>query len=135
MSFGFGLHVMAALAFNSGQRLRSVDLADSVGANPVTIRRVLGQLAAANLVENEPGPNGGSMLARPAERISILDIHQAVGEPELMEGHTKDPQEFCPVSRCMPDIFSHVNSVVLAAASPTLGALTLQDLVDSQIRA
>ena len=44
MSFGTGLHIMLALAYNPGVRLSSTALASSIDANPVTIRRVISEL-------------------------------------------------------------------------------------------
>ncbi|MGB8223422.1 MAG: Rrf2 family transcriptional regulator, partial [Polyangiales bacterium] len=108
MSFGTGLHVMVALAYNPGVRLSSADLASSIDANPVTVRRVVGELAAAGLVDTQPGPGGGAMLARAASKISIQDIYEALGEPPFIEGHSKQPQTRCVVSVCMPKVFDRL---------------------------
>jgi len=135
MSFGTGLHVMLALAYNPGVRLSSLDLASSMGANPVTVRRVVSQLAAAGLVDTQPGPGGGAMLARPADRITVGHVHEALGRPPFIEGHRKEPQRHCAVSVCMPKVFERLNDAVAKKASPVLRGTTLRSLLDQEVEA
>ena len=135
MSFGTGLHIMLALAYNSGVRLSSADLASSIDVNPVTVRRVISDLTAAGLVDTQTGPGGGAMLARPASRITVQDIYEALGEPPFIEGHTKTPQAHCVVSVCMPQVFARLNDAVTKRATPVLKSTTLQRLVDEDIGA
>ncbi len=133
MSFGTGLHIMLALAYNPGVRLSSNDLASSIDVNPVTVRRVVSDLSASGLVDTQTGPGGGAMLARPASRITVQDIYEALGEPPFIEGHSKAPQAHCAVSACMPRIFEKLNEVVTRKATPVLRKTTLQKLVDEEI--
>lgn len=133
MSFGIGLHAMVALAYNEGKRLPSSALASSIGANAVTVRRILAQLGAAGLVETISGPGGGSCLARAATKITAYDVYEAIGEPPFVTGHTKDPQKVCIVSECMPSIFERLESEVADKAIPVLRKTTLQSLVDQEV--
>lgn len=133
MSFGTGLHIMVALAYNPGVRLSSTDLASSIDVNPVTVRRVISELATAGLVDTQTGPGGGAMLARAANRITVQEIYEALGEPPFIEGHSKAPQAHCVVSACMPNVFDRLNDAVTKKAGPVLRATTLQRLVDEDI--
>ena len=133
MSFGTGLHIMLALAYNPGVRLSSNELASSIDVNPVTVRRVISDLAASGLVDTQTGPGGGAMLARPANRITVQDVYEALGEPPFIEGHSKTPQTHCAVSACMPRIFERLNEAVTRKATPVLRQTTLQKLVDEDI--
>ena len=133
MSFGTGLHIMLALAYNEGERLSSSELASSIDVNPVTVRRVISDLAAFGLVDTQTGPGGGAMLARPASRITVQDIYEALGEPPYIEGHSKDPVAHCEVSVCMPRVFERLNDAVTKKASSVLRKTTLQRLVDEDI--
>lgn len=133
MSFGTGLHIMVALAYNDGIRLPSGDLASSLDVNPVTVRRVISELTAAGLVDTQTGPGGGAMLARPARRITVQEIYQALGEPPFIEGHSKKPQAHCEVSVCMPRVFERLNDAVTKKATPVLRSTTLQQLVDDYV--
>lgn len=125
---------MMALAYNAGSRLSSSQLASSIDANPVTVRRVVSELASAGLVDTQTGPGGGAMLARPANRITVQDIYEALGRPPFIEGHSKEPQRHCIVSVCMPNVFGRLNEAVADKASTVLRGTTLQALVDQEIR-
>ena len=133
MGFGTGLHVMLALAYNPGVRLSSTDLASSIDVNPVTVRRVISDLAASGLVDTQTGPGGGAMLARSANRITVQDIYEALGEPPFIEGHSKAPQAHCAVSACMPKVFDRLNDAVTKKATPVLRGTTLQRLIDEDV--
>lgn len=125
---------MVALAYNEGQRLPSSALAKSIGANAVTVRRILAQLGSAGLVDTVSGPGGGTCLARPAAKITAYDVYEAIGEPPFVTGHSKDPQKICIVSECMPSIFERLENEVAEKALPVLRKTTLQSLVDQQVR-
>ena len=133
MSFWTGLHIMLALAYNPGVRLSSTDLASSVDVNPVTVRRVISELSAAGLVDTQTGPGGGATLARPADRITVQDVYEALGEPPFIEGHSKRPVDHCAVSVCMPRVFHRLNDAVTQKATPVLKKTTLQRLINEDI--
>ena len=135
MSFGTGLHIMVALAYSPGVRLSSADLASSIDVNPVTVRRVISDLAASGLVDTQTGPGGGAMLARSASRITVQDIYEALGEPPFIEGHSNNPMAHCEVSVCMPRVFERLNDAVTKKATSILRGTTLQKLVDEDIGA
>ena len=133
MAFGTGLHIMLALAYNSGLRMSSSDLASSIDVNPVTARRVIADLAASGLVDTQTGPGGGAMLARSASKITVQDIYEALGEPPFIEGHSKDPVKKCAVSVCMPRVVDRLNDEVTKKASTILRKTTLQKLLDEEV--
>ena len=133
MSFGTGLHIMLALAYNEGERLSSSFLASSVDVNPVTARRVIAELAASGLVDTQTGPGGGATLARSASKITVQDVYEALGEPPFIEGHSKDPVAKCEVSVCMPRVFERLNDEVCRKASSVLRKTTLQRLLDAAV--
>ena len=79
--FAVGVHAMA-LAFiaqemRKGKPVTSSAIAAMVGAHPVHVRRVMGTLREAGLVESQPGPTGGWALARDPREISLYDIYHA----------------------------------------------------------
>ncbi len=52
-------------------------IAESVNTNAVVIRRILGMLKNAGLVDMKRG-TGGSYLTKPIEDISLLEVYKAV---------------------------------------------------------
>src|ERR1700678_2698508 len=92
-----GIHVLTALALDCDEALTSEVIAQSVNTNPVVIRRLLGSLREAGLVESKTGVGGGWSLIVDPERITLLDILRAV-EPhsEPFALHHSEPNPECP---------------------------------------
>ncbi len=99
--FTIAIHILTcAVVFDGRERVTSDFLASSIGANPVIIRRILGQLKGAGLVRVARG-SGGTELAKPAEEITFYDIYSAVECVEsgaLFHFHEK-PNPNCPVGK------------------------------------
>ncbi len=73
------LLVILARAARGGERAAtSEQIADSIGTNPVVVRRLVGVLRKAKLVNTKRGIGGGITLARPADKVSIRDAYEAV---------------------------------------------------------
>jgi len=80
-------------------------MAGSVNTNPVVIRRILGMLKKAGLVDVRPGV-GGASLRKDPDRITLLDIYRAVNvteENRLFRIHGK-PNLNCPVGRNIEEV-------------------------------
>ncbi len=95
--FAVAVHTLAALAVSGGKPLRSEDLANSVSTGPVVVRGLLSRLAEAGLTTSQLGAGGGALLAKPADRIRLLDVYQAVEDTELFSLHRTPPNAACPV--------------------------------------
>jgi Rrf2 family protein len=89
-----------ALAQRRGRDLLTSDqVAASVNTNPVIIRRSLGDLRRAGLVDVRHGAGAGWSLARPPEEITLLDVYEAVEREPLFGMHRTEPNVDCPVGR------------------------------------
>ena len=73
--FSVGVHIMTALGDHHGEPVTSVHLTASVRAHESQVRSVLSKLVKAGLVVTSRGRNGFSALSRPANKISLLEIH------------------------------------------------------------
>lgn len=82
--FAVAVHSAGLIAFGDRMTVNSESIARSVGTNPVVVRRVVGLLVKAGLVEMRKGQNGGALLARPPEKISLGDIYRAVESGPLL---------------------------------------------------
>lgn len=77
------IHCAATLAgVDEGATMPGSALAEQFGVSPSYLLKQLNALTAARILESLPGPAGGYRLARPAERISLLDIVLAVEGPQ-----------------------------------------------------
>ena len=99
--FTIGVHIVAALEyFKKDYNVTSGFLAGSVGANPVLIRTIMGELKDAGFIKISQGKTGIS-LAKPIEEISFYDIYKAldcVEENGLFHFH-ENPNMNCPVGK------------------------------------
>lgn len=73
------LHTCIVLALEEGRQCSVRETAEKVGASANHSAKVVRELARAGIVNTERGPAGGVTLARPATKITILDILEAVG--------------------------------------------------------
>lgn len=77
------LHVLLHMA-EADRPLTSGQLAMAMQTNPVVIRRILGGLRDAGFVRSEKGHGGGWTIARDLAAITMRDIYDAIGRPNLM---------------------------------------------------
>jgi Rrf2 family protein len=78
--------VLALARADREERVKARAIAEEMDVPTSFIPHVLADLARAGLVDSDPGPTGGYRLNRPADRISLLDVVEAVeGEPTLSE--------------------------------------------------
>ena len=129
--FTLAIHIFACIdTFQHAYKVTSDFLASSTNVNPVIIRKILGQLKAAGLVEVARGC-GGISIAKPLQEISFLDIYQAVAcveHGELFHFH-ENPNPDCPVGRNIHMVLDGRLQQVQQAMEEELAAITLEDVM------
>lgn len=117
--FSVAVHALALIERFGGDRLSSDIIAGSVGTNASFVRRVLSMLAHAGLVRSSPGIAGAS-LARPASKITLLDVYRAVDmEDEHRLAVHDEPNPLCFIGR-------HIQGALDAAIGPAEAAFETQ---------
>lgn len=130
------VHVLTwmALAAREGKRVvTSERVAVSVNTNPVVIRRVLGELRAAGLVDVRRGSGAGWSLARAPEDVSLLDVREAVGETGSFGMHAALPNQECPVGRGIQPALQQVYDELDEAVIERLRAVSIADVLRSTL--
>lgn len=127
--FAVAVHVMTLMAWADEEPLKSEQVAESVQTNPVVIRRMLCELAEANLVISQTGAMGGSKLARDPGSITLLDIYQAVESPGVFSLHRHPPSPNCPVGVNIGTVLNEVLDEVDSAVAKVLRNITVKDVV------
>lgn len=92
--FTLAIHAILFIrCYEETRKVTSAELARSIGADATIIRRVLGQLQSAGIVNVRPGV-GGASIARPLAEVNLLDIYEAIeasNGPMFKFYKTKDP--------------------------------------------
>ncbi len=126
--FAVAVHALTLLASAPGTPMSSEEMAGSVLANPVHLRRVLGRLRGAGLVTSRPGPRGGWQLTRTPEEIPLGDVWRAIhGEDPLLTLHGVNPA--CPVAAGIERAFADVDRRAAGALVAELDRTTVADVL------
>lgn len=126
--FVVAVHTLAALAVNEGTPMRSEDLARSASTNPAVIRSLLSRLADAGMSTARMGSGGGSMLAKSASRISLLDVYRAVEDCEIFTLHRSAPDRNCVVGKHVQDAMRPALDKARQALEDELARVTIDDI-------
>lgn len=128
--FTLAVHILACIdTFKDQYKVTSDFLAGSTNVNPVIIRKILGQLKAAGLVEVVRG-SGGASIPKPLDEITFLDIYHAVDcveSGELFHFH-ENPSTDCPVGRNIHHVLDDKLMRVQRAMEQELASITLADV-------
>ena len=128
--FTLAVHIFACIdTFKDKYKVTSDFLAGSTNVNPVIVRKILGQLKAAGLVEVARG-SGGAKITKPLNEITFLDIYNAVecvDKGELFHFH-ENPNTNCPVGRNIHQILDDKLMRVQNAMENELRSITLEDV-------
>lgn len=129
--FAVAIHILTLLEFNKDGISTSEYLSSSVNTNPVVIRRIIGMLNKAGLVDVKPGV-AGSKLAKPLQEINLLDIYRAVqvvNQDALFAVHDS-PNPDCNVGKNIQSSIEPIFTMAQRAMEEQLKHVTLKQIVD-----
>jgi Rrf2 family protein len=129
--FAIAVHTLTLLANHQDSALKSEFIACYVKTNPVVIRRLLPELAKADLVETQAGAHGGSRLKKKPEEISLWEIYQAVESSAAFSVHQPLSEGECKVSRNIESVLINIQNRVDKAVWQTLRCITLDEILQS----
>jgi Rrf2 family protein len=75
---GYAILAMSCLEQPDGSWVLSREIAESAGIPRPYLAKILNALSRSGLIKTKRGYRGGVALARPAERISLMDVVEAV---------------------------------------------------------
>ncbi|GAA2813786.1 Rrf2 family transcriptional regulator [Kribbella solani] len=123
------IHALTMLARWREHTLTSGDIADSLDSNPVLVRRILGTLRDAGLVQSTEGRGGGWTLARAPRAITLYDAYAAVETGPVLAGHAHPPSAECEVGRNIQALLEAEFRAAEQALEHRLGRTTIAHLV------
>jgi len=109
--------------------LTSKAISTSVNTNPVVVRRIVGALQEAGLVRTIMGADGGTMLVRAPEEITLLDIFKATGQGEALVLPNADPNPDCPCGANIQPVILPFFEQAQEALEQELATISLSSVV------
>ncbi len=110
--------------------LSSERVAASLRSHPVLVRRVLGDLRRAGLVESTRGPGAGWTLTADPKTITLRDVHLALGSEPVFALHPHEPNLECEVGVGIGPVLGEVYARVESVVADELATRTVADVLD-----
>ncbi|WMD22081.1 Rrf2 family transcriptional regulator [Achromobacter seleniivolatilans] len=122
------LHVLLHMAESTGP-MTSEDLSKLMQTNPVVIRRIMAGLRDQGLVHSEKGHGGGWTISCDFNTVTLRDIYEALGSPEIFAMGNRSESTEClveaSVNAALTGAFEDAEALLLARfGGVTLAALS-----------
>ena len=128
--FAVATYALTFISLAQERMVTSDELAASINTHPALVRRMLSMLREAGLVETQLGPGGGARLARAPERISLLEVYDALrAVDDLFSVGRISPNPDCPMSAGIQATLECVLSGPDKALRLALGQVTIANLL------
>lgn len=121
------LHVLVHLEMTD-QPVTSDKMAEMLFTNPVVVRRTMALLRNQGFVRSSKGHNGGWSLAKPLDKITLLDIHKALGETSVFTIGLTDEHTNCLIEHSVNAALRDVMNEAEALMLERFGQITLDVL-------
>ncbi|MGX9961700.1 Rrf2 family transcriptional regulator [Roseomonas sp. F4] len=121
------LHALLHMAEHDGPTT-SETLALCMRSHAALVRRTMAGLRENGLVRSEKGHGGGWRLARDLNSITLRDVHEALGAPEVFAIGNRSPTPQCLVEQAVNHALADTLEEVEAMLVQRFGAITLATL-------
>lgn len=130
--FTIATHMLMVIALKGKDtKVTSDFLAESVGVNPVIIRKTLSQLKKAKLITVARG-TGGAEIIKNLKDISLLDIYRAVeclGKTGQLFSFHENPNPNCPVGAHIHQVLDQKLDKIQQTMEAELSQTSLEQVV------
>ncbi|NRD78509.1 Rrf2 family transcriptional regulator [Bacillus sp. BRMEA1] len=110
-AFGLAIQGLVLLSM-SDNVLSSKEIANMMESGTTFMRRVMSQLVRANLVEAREGRDGGYLLAKPANSITLADVYRALQMSNPLGSGMVDSTLDCERGASVRSLFQELSSQV-----------------------
>ncbi|RVT93404.1 Rrf2 family transcriptional regulator [Sphingomonas crocodyli] len=121
------LHVLLHMARRDGP-MTSETIAQMLGTNAVVVRRTMAGLRDAGYVRSEKGHGGGWVIAADLAKVSLLDVHNAVGGPRIFAIGSENSNPDCAVEQAVNEALDDALREAEALLIARLGKVSLAEL-------
>ena len=123
------LHVLLHMARHD-EPFTSDEIAKMLRTNPVVVRRTMAGLRDAGYVRSRKGTGGGWTLDCDFEKVTLLDIHRAVGEAQLFAISQGERSPDCAVEKVVNKALADAMKDAEQLLLDRLGTIALADLLE-----
>ena len=123
--FEIAIHLLTVMAIKGAIPIGSEDAARRANTNAAVVRKIVGMLNRAGFTTSQAGAKGGSMLAKPADQITLLDVYRAVGLRDTFLTGAYAPDQACPVGAGLGPILQDLKSRTDDAVGRELSSVTI----------
>jgi Rrf2 family protein len=129
----YGIRALVELASrDDGRRVTAEELAALQGLPEKFLEGILTHLRRAGLVTSKRGADGGYLLGRPAERITVADVFRAIDGPiAAVRGQAPEDLDYPGAAQHLRDVWVATR----AALRLVLEHVTLADVVRGDLPA
>lgn len=121
------VHVLLHMARHDGP-MTSEAISRMLGTNAVVVRRTMAGLRDAGYVRSEKGHGGGWVIATDLAKVSLLDVHRAVGGPRIFAIGIAPSGSACMVEQLVNAALEGALHEAEALLVAQLGAVSLAQL-------
>ncbi len=121
------LHVLLHMARHEGP-MTSERIATMLQTNAVVVRRTMAGLRDAGYVRSEKGHGGGWAIACDLDKVTLLDVHRAVGGPRIFAIGNEHSNPSCAVEQVVNEAVADALAEAEALLVARLGAVSLGEL-------
>ena len=128
--FSVGIHILALLDIYQDEVTSSSFIASSVNTNPAVIRKIMGLLKNAGLLNVRPGVAGATLTKAPSD-IALLAVYEAVYAEQcqaLFDVH-QDTNERCLVGKHIQATINPILQRVEDTLKAELKNATIADVI------
>ncbi|AYD46528.1 RrF2 family transcriptional regulator [Arachidicoccus soli] len=126
VQFATYLHILVLLELNEGSLLSSSYISESININAAIVRKAVGELRQAGLVESKEGKGGGTRLSKAAKEILLSDIYKVINGVSIL-GKTNSPNPKCPIGKQINSHIIHLYSETEKSLVNHLQKITLEE--------
>lgn len=121
------LHVLLHMAEAPGP-MTSEDLGQVMQTNPVVIRRIMAGLREQGMVKSEKGHGGGWTISCDFNHVTLRDIYEALGSPEIFAMGNRSESPGCLVEAAVNKALDGAFDDAQALLMQRFGGVTLAAL-------
>jgi DNA-binding IscR family transcriptional regulator len=123
------LHILVYVKMHDQEKLTSDLIASSLNTNASLVRRMMGQLRKADLLETTQG-TAAPKLTRAPQDISVFDVYLATcpEAPLLKVDHNTSKK--CEVGNAIPEVLNKYYLDIQSTAEAKMRQITLQEIIN-----